>query len=310
MHPERRRIDEALKVSVKPAGQAGEQGGDEKHDDLRARRVDAHRLGHDQPSVQGADGPTFARVQQIARDQHGAEQDEPDEIEHLPPGLQLHPEDVNRRNPRQPGVAAEEAEVAEQVVQADPPGDGSERQVVPGQSKRDQAEEQRHCHGERQGDGQRQPRGQAVLGRQIRARVRPEPDEGGLPERRQAADSGEQHEAERDERVQADVIEQRDLEFRQHDGRRGERDERQSGKQARAARPPDPRAGRGAGAPRRRLAGCAAHSSSSTWRVVSERHNSTGMISVKTMTSLKALAQNDEYDSSIPTSMAPPAASG
>jgi hypothetical protein len=37
------------------------------------------------------------------------------------------------------------------------------------------------------------------------------------------------------------------------------------------------------------------HSSpSSTWREVSERHSKTGMISVNTMTSFNALAQNEE----------------
>ena len=49
--------------------------------------------------------------------------------------------------------------------------------------------------------------------------------------------------------------------------------------------------------------------SSSVW-LASERHSSTGMISVNTITSLYALAQNDEYYSSSPTSNAPAAASG
>ena len=40
------------------------------------------------------------------------------------------------------------------------------------------------------------------------------------------------------------------------------------------------------------------------------RHSSTGMISVNTITSLNALAQNDENDSSSPTSSAPAAATG
>jgi hypothetical protein len=43
---------------------------------------------------------------------------------------------------------------------------------------------------------------------------------------------------------------------------------------------------------------------------VEERHQSTGMIRVNTMTSLKALAQNEEKDSSRPTSNAPTTASG
>jgi hypothetical protein len=46
------------------------------------------------------------------------------------------------------------------------------------------------------------------------------------------------------------------------------------------------------------------------WRLLSERQISTGMISVKTITSLYALAQNDDYDSSSPTSSDPAAASG
>ena len=52
------------------------------------------------------------------------------------------------------------------------------------------------------------------------------------------------------------------------------------------------------------------HSSSSWCVVVRLRHSSTGMISVKTMTSLNALAQNDENDSMRPTKSAPAAAIG
>ena len=55
-----------------------------------------------------------------------------------------------------------------------------------------------------------------------------EPDKSSLPERGQAADTGQQHETEGDDGVEADVIEQGDGEFRQQlrpDRQRGDEED-------------------------------------------------------------------------------------
>ena len=124
------------------------------------------------------------------------------------------PNSVMAGMPVMPVVPAEPLEVAEQVVEADAPGDGAERQVVAGQAQR-----------ERRRGPARRPRSSAsppaasshgdqpAGGGQIGRRVGAEADERRLPERGQAADAGQQHEPERDDAGQADVVRQRDREL-------------------------------------------------------------------------------------------------
>ena len=112
-------------------------------------------------------------------------------------------------------------------------------------------------------------------------------DKGGLSKRSQPAHAGQQNQSQRHQRIEPDVVEQGDVELRQNHA--------------------DPAP---AAATKPTISTLLAHSSSSTWRVVSERQTSTGMIRVNTITSLKADAQNEEKDSSRPTSIAPAAATG
>ena len=126
------------------------------------------------------------------------------------------------------------------------------------------------------------------MGGEHRRRIGGQADKGLLAEGHQADHAGQQHQAQAHQRREADVVEQGHVEIGNVQRRR--RDEREEREQ------------RGA---------CAHGSSSSTWcRLASERHTSTGMMMVKTMTSLNALAQNEENDSSSPSATAPSAAAG
>src|SRR5206468_18951 len=125
--------------------------------------------------------------------------------------------------------------------------------------------------GERQADPDRERWGDEVAEGQVGRGVRAHAHERGLSERGEAGDAGEQHEADHDQRVQADVVRLRDQELaarrRQHRHQRQGDDEDQQ-----------------------RDAAQIHCSSSSSWPCWNERQSRTGMISVKTMTSLNALA--------------------
>ena len=247
------------------------------------------RLGHHAAAAQAADRAAGARVEQVLDREQRGDHEHPDQVVVLAPGVERQAEDREPGHAGHPGLAAEELEIAEEVVEADAPGDRAERQVVAREAQRDRAEEERDRAGEREPDEEREPRRQPVSRAEVRGRVRPEADERRLPERREPAHPGEEHQPERDEAVEPDVVQQRDVELGQ------------VGRPEREGREEDDEQG-----------ACPAHSSSSCsrWCVRRLRHSSTGMISVKTITSLNALAQNDENDSSRPTSNAPSAASG
>ena len=181
----------------------------------------------------------------------------------------------------------QELQVAEEEIKADAPRDGRERKVMALHSQRDETERQRNQQRDREPDGEREPWRSAGLGREVGSGIGADAHEGGLPERRLPRHPGQEHQSQCDDAVQPDVIAERHPELRGERGdarkRRDQRDEA------------DP---------------IARHSSSSWWCAVRLRQSRTGMIRVKTMTSLNALAQNDENDSSRPTSSAPAAASG
>ena len=178
------------------------------------RRVHAHRLGHHHAALQRADGAALARVEQVQRGEDGGHQEEPDQVEDLATRLQRHAEDLDRRDPGEAGVAAERLGRAEQEVEADAPGDRAERQVVARQLQRQRPERGGDRERDQQAGDQREPRRRAQPGDRCRqcvrgqhgGRVGAEADERGLSERRQPADAGQQHEPERDERVQPDVV--------------------------------------------------------------------------------------------------------
>ena len=291
---ERRGVHEALQVRVQPARHRGKQRGQHEHLDAMACGVDTHRLGHHAARLERADGTPLAGVEQVVQHPQREQQHGPDHhAQHARGGERPRP-DGERRHPGDAGVSAQHLEIAEQVVQAEAPGDGAQGQVVARQLQRDRTEPPRHREGEHDAEREADPRqrggaeGGGAPGRRAdpRRRVGPEAHERGLAERRHAAHAGQHHEPGGDHRVQADHGELGHGVVGQPGP--GEREQHHRGE-----REPAPR-----------------HSSSSMWRLFSERHHSTGMISVKTSTSLNALAQNDENDSSWPTISAPTSASG
>ncbi len=131
---ERRRVHETLQVRVEPAREARVQCGDEEDDGLGAGGIDAHALGHQAAALECTDGAPFARIEQVLRRQHGTEQDDPDEVVERAATVQRQAEQLDDGNPGQPGVSAEEGQVAKQKIQADAPGDRPQREIVAGQA--------------------------------------------------------------------------------------------------------------------------------------------------------------------------------
>src|SRR5882757_5169978 len=118
-----------------------------------------------------------------------------------------------------------------------------------------------------------------------------EADKSGLSERGHAADAGQQHQPDRDQAGDADVIEQRHPVIRHQPGEGRDQDRQRADEWD--ERPPGQ-----------------LHSASSAWGATSERHASTGMIKVNTSTSLKLLAQNENSASANPTPSAARTVSG
>ncbi len=290
---EGRRAHEALHVGVEPARQRGQQGCQHEELDAVVRRVDAHGLGHDAAAAQRADGPALARVQQVVQQPQRHQQHGPDHHAHGARRGQRDAADHQRRNARDAGLPAQELHVAEQVVQAQPPGDGAQRQVVALQLDRDRAQQPGHDEGDEQAQRQAHP-GQARRAHQPaqrghRGRCRADPGrgigadahEGRLAERGHAAHAGQHHQACGHHGEQADVAEDDDGEIGQEAPGRGQQ---RNGRHREHARADAARSGLGR---RRGLRGNGgAHSSSSTWWLLRDRHHSTGMISVNTSTSL------------------------
>jgi TATA-binding protein-associated factor Taf7 len=149
-------------VGVEPAGNAGQQGGDQEDHDLGARRVDAHRLGHHRAALERADRAALARIEQVAGWPDGEQHEGPDQVVELAAWTSVPAEQRDRRNAGDAGVAAEELDIAEQEIEADAPGDGAQRQVVPAHAQRDEAEEERDRGGDGEADEQGEPRRKAM----------------------------------------------------------------------------------------------------------------------------------------------------
>ena len=142
----------------------------------------------------------------------------------------------------------------------------------PPSRKRHRAEERRDQAGENERERKSEPRRGAGRRRQPGGGIGADADEGRLSEGGEAADPGQQHDPERDQRVDADVVEQRDGERRRRRTapRPGPLSRRMPrGGSHRALMPRSPR-------PPRRPAAATANASSST-----------GIRTLKTTTSLK-----------------------
>ena len=188
---ERRRIDGALEMRVEPARQPGQHRRIDEDQELGARRLHAEGFGGDVAAPQRADGPAGARVQQVHGQQRGDQHRDPDrEIDGA--GVD-HPKraDRQRRDAGDAVIAAEEFELAEQIEQADAPGDGAERQVMPRQPHRDEAERDRGDPADDKRKRQRQPGRHPVGRRQHRRGIGAEAAKRRLAERGETADAGQ-----------------------------------------------------------------------------------------------------------------------
>jgi hypothetical protein len=137
-------------------------------------------------------------------------------------------------------VAADELEVPEQEEDADRPGDRRQRQVVAAHAQGDETKAERDARRHREPQQQihpRQPWPCRVTHRQIRRDIRADAHERRLAERGLAGDAGQQHEAERDDAVEPDIVEQRNPELRRYQRRgdeSGHEDDERRAAQARA----------------------------------------------------------------------------
>ena len=165
---------------------------------------------------------------------------------------------------------------------------------MPAEAQRHRAEEGCDRPGQRQREQQAEPGRDALGGGQPGSGVSGDADKRGLAERGQPADAHEQDEAERHQRVDADVIEQRDGEAADEQRQDGEREN----------------AGTDHCVARRAAHVSISSSSSSTWPIVNDRHSKIGINRLNTATSLNELLQNEAKLSSMPTMMAPTAVSG
>src|ERR1700719_1410344 len=148
---------------------------------------------------------------------------------------------------------------------------------MPAKPQRDGAKKRGDDACQAKGEYEPEPGRGGIRRRQPSGRVGADADERRLAERRQSADAGEQHDAERHQRVNADIIEERDGEFG-GPKRRREQDHNGRDQQDRAGA---------------KLHPSTSASSSSVWSSDSDRHNSTGISTLKTITSLSELLQND-----------------
>ncbi len=106
---------------------------------------------------------------------------------------------VSGRNAGKPAVAPERIDVSEQEIDGNAPGDRAQRQEVAAEPQGRGAENGGDEPGESQRQQQPDPGRAAVHGRVPGGGVGADADEGRLAERREPADAGEQHQAERGE---------------------------------------------------------------------------------------------------------------
>ncbi len=153
----RRRVHEALHVRVQPARCARHHRSEHEHDHARCPRVDAHRFGHHATALQRADRAAFARVEQVASGQQRNEHERPYQIENLTAGFERSAEHRDGGQATAPSMSAQRLRCPEQKIQTDSPCDGAQRQVVPRQPQRDQAQRCRNYNRQQQPRDQCQP---------------------------------------------------------------------------------------------------------------------------------------------------------
>jgi hypothetical protein len=104
-------------------------------------------------------------------------------------------------------MAPERIDVAEDHRNRQSPGDGAERQEVATQAQGEHADGQGGESGQQQREHQAQPRRESLRRRQPGGRIGGDADEGCLPERGGASDARQQHQSQRHQGADADVVE-------------------------------------------------------------------------------------------------------
>src|SRR5690606_15060591 len=173
--------DGALHVCVKPSRNAGQQGRVHKDDDFVAGHVDAEGFGHAASAFQGAYGAAGAGIQQVARCQHGQQDEDPDQVIDMATLAQRETEEFDGRDAGDAVILAQEFKIAEQVIQRQAPGYGAQLQVMAGQPQRDGAQHIGDQEGQHEADQQRHPWRPAHGRGQPGGGVGPYADERGLP---------------------------------------------------------------------------------------------------------------------------------
>ncbi len=251
-------------------------------------------LHHHHAAAQAANGAAFTRVEQV-RDQNGrCRKHAPDQIIDCIIRRERHWPDRDRRYAGDAIVAAERFQIAEQKIDRQSPGNGAERQEMSAEPKRDCAEQSGDNPRQRESKQKPQPGRGALCRRQPSGCISADADEGCLAERSQSADAGEQHYAKRHQRIDADIVEQRDGEFGGPEGRR-QQDSHSDNDDDHAGAGDHP---------------STSASSSSVCSSDNERQSNTGISTLKTVTSLNELLQKDAKLSSSPIRTAPIAVPG
>src|SRR3972149_3953028 len=99
----------------------------QKNDDLQPGGVNAKAFGHDAAALQGADRAANARIQKIACCEQRRKCRQPDWIKELAPIAERDAENAEGGNIGEPGIFAENFQIAEDEKDADAPRDRPER---------------------------------------------------------------------------------------------------------------------------------------------------------------------------------------
>ena len=141
----------ALEMRHQPAGHRGEQRGDHEDRDLVAEGADAHRFGHRGAALERADGAAGTRVQQVQQRHREGQHQRPGQHEEPAALADVESEQAQAADAQDAVVFAQRIDVAHQVIERQPPGDGGQRQVMARHAQGDEGQHQRAGAGDRRG---------------------------------------------------------------------------------------------------------------------------------------------------------------
>ena len=253
----------------------GIQRGDDEDGAAQAHGVDPDALAHQPRAIQRADRPPDTAIEQTGGHRHHDRNNRPDHTQVDPLALGGQRGDAQRRDVADAIEAMQQRQRAEQSEKAHAPRHRNKRQKVTGQSRGHQPEQPRGRSGNDKPDNQAGDRRSPGELRQQRGGVGCEADEARLSKRSLPTDAGQQHQAERDQRRQSDITEQRDIKRRQHI-----RNDHDNNDRREQAKPMSPGSHAGCGNATRRP-----HARSSGDPLRNDSHTRIGISKVNTITS-------------------------